>query len=247
MSEPTRILVIENDDAFAQAMQQAMQRKFEAEVVIAEDCATARSILSSSSFDLVTLDYLLPEGTGIDFLKEIKPELGFTQVVMVTGRGDENTAAEAYRAGAAGYIIKDREFSTMLLSILQRAIDQSRMEKSLRESEARYRRLFETADDGIAILEADTGLVIDANPSLEDLLGNGREEMVGRSMAELGAFKDPDEADKLLSEVKENGRARRDRLSLESGDDAPVEVEFVGNLFDADGTGLIQCNFRGLA
>jgi DNA-binding NtrC family response regulator len=127
VEEPTKVLVIDNDPEFADTMKMALQKKFGAEVSIAEDCTSARSILSSSSFDLITLDYLLPESTGVDFLNEIRPTLGFTRVVMLTGRGDEKTAAEAYRAGAVGYIIKERDFSTVLLSILERAIDQSRV------------------------------------------------------------------------------------------------------------------------
>ena len=247
MSESTRILVIDNDPIFAETLQGALQKRFGAEVVIAEDCTSARNILSSSSFDLITLDYLLPESTGVDFLEEIKPALGFTQVVMVTGKGDENTAAQAYRAGAVGYIIKDRDFSVMLLSILERAIEQSRMEKSLRDSEVRYRRLFEAARDGILIMDADTGLVIDVNPFLEDLLGYSREEMVGKNPLDIGAFKEIRESEVLFSELREKGYLRREHLLLKSKDDRPVDVEFIGNAYLADRARLIQCNVRNLA
>ena len=247
MSESTRILVIDNDPIFAETLRLALQKRFRAEVVIAEDCTSARNILSSSSFDLITLDYLLPESTGVDFLEEIKPALGFTQVVMVTGKGDENTAAQAYRAGAVGYIIKDRDFSVMLLSILERAIEQSRMEKSLRDSEVRYRRLFEAARDGILIMDADTGLVIDVNPFLEDLLGYSREEMVGKNQSDIGAFKEIPESEVLFSELREKGYLRREHLLLKSKDDCQIDVEFVGNVYVADRTRLIQCNLRDLA
>ena len=247
MSESTRILVIDNDPIFAETLQGALQKRFGAEVVIAEDCTSARNILSSSSFDLITLDYLLPESTGVDFLEEIKPALGFTQVVMVTGKGDENTAAQAYRAGAVGYIIKDRDFSVMLLSILERAIEQSRVEKSLRDSEVRYRRLFEAARDGILIMDADTGLVIDVNPFLEDLLGYSREEMVGKNPLDIGAFKEIPESEVLFSELREKGYLRREHLLLKSKDDRPVDVEFIGNAYLADRARLIQCNVRNLA
>ena len=247
MSESTRILVIDNDPIFAETLRLALQKRFRAEVVIAEDCTSARNILSSSSFDLITLDYLLLESTGVDFLEEIKPALGFTQVVMVTGKGDENTAAQAYRAGAVGYIIKDRDFSVMLLSILERAIEQSRMEKSLRDSEVRYRRLFEAARDGILIMDADTGLVIDVNPFLEDLLGYSREEMVGKNPLDIGAFKEIPESEVLFSELREKGYLRREHLLLKSKDDCPVDVEFIGNAYLADRARLIQCNVRNLA
>src|SRR5690242_5627686 len=57
-------------------------------------------------------------------------------------------------------------------------------------SELRYRRLFETAQDGILILDADTGKIIDANPFLLDLLDYPFEELRGRKLWEIGQFKD---------------------------------------------------------
>jgi len=61
---------------------------------------------------------------------------------------------------------------------------------ALDASEARYRRLFETAKDGIFILDAATGHIIDVNPFLVQLLGYGREDLVGRQLWELGPFHD---------------------------------------------------------
>ena len=53
------------------------------------------------------------------------------------------------------------------------------LELALEESELRYRRLFETAQDGILILDADTGQIIDVNPFLLDLLDYPFESMIG--------------------------------------------------------------------
>lgn len=74
-------------------------------------------------------------------------------------------------------------------------VDQARMpadknQLSLQESEIRYRRLFEAAQDGILILDANTGLITDANPYLTKMLGYSREELVTRKLWEVGAFKD---------------------------------------------------------
>src|SRR6476469_10064700 len=61
---------------------------------------------------------------------------------------------------------------------------------ALEVSELRYRRLFETAQDGILILDADTGKIIDVNPFLLDLLDYLFESMIGRRLWEIGQFKD---------------------------------------------------------
>lgn len=68
--------------------------------------------------------------------------------------------------------------------------DKRGVEQSLRNSELRYRRLFESAQDGILILNAETGSISDVNPYLIDMLGYSREELVEKKLWEIGAFKD---------------------------------------------------------
>ena len=58
-------------------------------------------------------------------------------------------------------------------------IDEEYKLLTLEESEARYRRLFETAKDGILILDGDTGRIVDANPFLQDMLGYSERELIG--------------------------------------------------------------------
>ena len=63
-----------------------------------------------------------------------------------------------------------------------------RIEQVIHASELSYRRLFETARDGILILDADSGRISDANPYLVELLGFSHDEMVGRTVGELSPF-----------------------------------------------------------
>ncbi|MGE5446039.1 MAG: PAS domain S-box protein, partial [Ignavibacteriales bacterium] len=62
--------------------------------------------------------------------------------------------------------------------------------EALKASEARYRRLFETAKDGILILDANTEKIIDSNPFIEDILGYSHDELAGRTLWEIGPFRD---------------------------------------------------------
>src|SRR4030065_997485 len=68
--------------------------------------------------------------------------------------------------------------------------ERKRIEDVLKASEVRYRRLFETAKDGILILDADTGRITDANPFLQDLLGYSHAELLGQRLWEIGPFRD---------------------------------------------------------
>lgn len=64
------------------------------------------------------------------------------------------------------------------------------IELSLKESEFRYRRLFESAEDGVLISDAVTGMIVDVNPYLIKMPGYSREEFIKKKLWEVGAFRD---------------------------------------------------------
>jgi PAS domain S-box-containing protein len=241
-----RILVIEDDLALAPTLKRLLKKKLGAEVVVAEDCGRARETLVSSSFDLITLDYQLPDGDGLDLLEEIKPHIGLTPVIMVTGHGDERTAMRAFEAGASGYVVKDKRLTSILPSTLEQALEHRLTEESLLASEARFRRLFEAAKDGILLLEAETGMITDVNPFLKDLLGYTREEMLGSTLWEIGPFRDVAESKELFSKLQQEAYVRYEHLPLQTKDGRSVDVEFVSNVYDVDHTKVIQCNIRDI-
>src|SRR5688572_31115910 len=68
-------------------------------------------------------------------------------------------------------------------------------QSTLAASEARYRRLFETAQDAILILDAEQAraTIVDANPFVIDLLGYSLNELIGKELWEIGLFSDKEE------------------------------------------------------
>jgi PAS domain S-box-containing protein len=117
-------------------------------------------------------------------------------------------------------------------------------EPNVHVSEERYRRLFETAQDGILILEAETGRVTDANPFLVNLLGFSRSEMVGKTVGELSPFKDFVSNQAMLKQVQNDGYVRYEDLPLETSDGRQIAVEFVSNVYECGDKKVIQCNIR---
>lgn len=115
---------------------------------------------------------------------------------------------------------------------------------ALRHSEVRYRRLFETAKDGILILDAETGKITDANPFLEVLLGYSRTELLGRELWEIGPFKDVAASRDAFRELQRNEYIRYEDLPLETKDHERRSVEFVSNVYLENDTRVIQCNIR---
>ncbi len=117
---------------------------------------------------------------------------------------------------------------------------------AIRESEVRYRRLFETARDGILILDAQTGEITEANPFLCELLGYSRAELLGKELWEIGVFEDQAASRAAFAHLQQSGYDRHEDLPLKTRDKKHVEVEFVSNVYLAGETSVIQCNIRDI-
>jgi PAS domain S-box-containing protein len=116
--------------------------------------------------------------------------------------------------------------------------------EALAASEVRYRRLFESAKDGILILDAETGLVMDVNPFLIELLGLAREEFLGKEIWQLGLFADIVANQESFRELQQKEYIRYEDKPLRTADGRKVDVEFVSNVYQANGLRVIQCNIR---
>jgi PAS domain S-box-containing protein len=117
---------------------------------------------------------------------------------------------------------------------------------ALRGSEKRYRRLFESAQDGILILDAFTGKVEDVNPFLIKLLGYSYEDFWGKYIWEIGTFRDISSSKEAFKDLQKNQYIRYEDLPLETADGRIVEVEFVSNVYLVDHAKVIQCNIRDI-
>src|SRR6185436_18938496 len=119
---------------------------------------------------------------------------------------------------------------------------------SLAASEARYRRLFETAQDAILILDADQAraTIVDANPFVIDLLGYSLDELTGKELWEIGLFADKEQSKAAMERLQEIGYIRYEDMPLETKQGKRVEVEFVSNSYMVGDEKVIQCNIRDI-
>jgi PAS domain S-box-containing protein len=122
-----------------------------------------------------------------------------------------------------------------------------RAEKDLKVSEVRYRRLFEAAQDGILILETETGKIIDVNPFLIEMLGYSREEFIDKKLWEIGLLKDIAASKEAFRQLQERKYIRYEHLPLQVKNGRSREVEFVSNSYRVDGREVIQCNIRDIS
>ena len=125
-------------------------------------------------------------------------------------------------------------------------IDHESKQITLDESEARYRRLFETAKDGILILDGDTGRITDVNPFLQDMLGYTKAELMGKALWEIGPVKDIPASQDAMRELQRNEYIRYEDIPLETKAGERRQVEFVSNVYLVNGWRVIQCNIRDI-
>lgn len=168
--EQLTILIIEDDPPFAEVLSQMLELDFGADVVVTRDCASARQALSSRDFGLVTVDYLIPGGNGLELLAEIRALEDPPPVIMVTGHGDERIASEAFQKGAAGYVVKDGRATALLPETIKAILERESYRKALKEAERMFHLLTDNMSDNIWILDFHLNTIY-VSPSIEKIYG----------------------------------------------------------------------------
>ncbi len=134
----------------------------------------------------------------------------------------------------------------ILAGSLREVSDRTRAQHALEASEIQYRRLFESAKDGILILDGDTGKIVDANPFLCGLIGYSHDELLTHHLWELGLFKDIAASKESFADLQSKGYVRHEHLPLETNMGKRIDVEFVSNVYRVNGRNVIQCNIRDI-
>ncbi|MGZ3579387.1 MAG: two-component system sensor histidine kinase NtrB, partial [Syntrophales bacterium] len=124
--------------------------------------------------------------------------------------------------------------------------ERNEAEEALKASETSYRRLFESAMDGILLLDADTGQITNVNPYLIEMLGYSHNEFLGKKLWEIGLFKHIAESQAGFQKLQSEKYIRYENLPLESKEGRHIDVEFVSNVYLEDRQKVIQCNIRDI-
>lgn len=141
---------------------------------------------------------------------------------------------------------EENHHSELILMALADVTANREAAKKTERSEQRYRRLFESARDGILILNAETMAIVDANPYMTEILGYSKEEFCGKLLWEIGLFKDKAESEAAVDTLRETGYVRYEDLPLESDEGLVREVEFICNVYREGDQEVAQCNIRDI-
>lgn len=116
-----------------------------------------------------------------------------------------------------------------------------------RAAELRYRRLFESARDGILLVDAATGEILDINPYVEQLLGYTRKELAGRKLWETEPIQNLPKVRSAVERIRDRGVFRFDDLTLRTKDGRDLQVEVIANLYSEGDRQAIQFNMRDVS
>jgi len=141
---------------------------------------------------------------------------------------------------------RNGEHPNLVLLAIEDVTERRRADTALQESELRFRRLFQTAKDGILILDTSLGMIIDANPFMCGLLGYELDDFLGKELWEIGLFRDKKASREAYRELLAEGYIRYEHLPLKTKSGEEVEVEFVSNLYTVGNRQVAQCNIRDI-
>jgi PAS domain S-box-containing protein len=210
--------------------------------------------------DLILMDINLSNNLdGTEVAKIILKEHDIP-ILFLSAHTEREVVDRTENITSYGYVVKDSGITVLDASIkmalrLHKAymdvknqkIEIENKEKNLQVYEKRYRRLFESAKDGILILNADTGIIVDVNPFLINMLGYSKEQFLTKHIWDISMPDNIDYSKEMFKELQEKEYVRYEDMPLETSDGLPRHVEFVSNVYSVDGDKVIQCNIRDIS
>ncbi len=180
-NEPIKVLLIEDNPDHAQLIQEllAQDRNEQFNLACAERLSTGLKLITKGSIDVVLLDLSLPDGQRLDSFVRVRDHAPHLPIIVLTGLDDEMLAVKAVQQGAQDYLVKGRVDSNLLGRALLYAIARKQLEEALKQSEQRYRTLFQYSGTAMAIAESDMTISM-VNKEFEKLTGYLRNQIEGK-------------------------------------------------------------------
>lgn len=230
MKESVRILLVEDLPSDAQLADYEISKIFKDYILkVVETEADFISHMEEFLPDIIISDYQLPEFDGMSALKIVLEKSPFTPVIILTGSMNEDTAVECMKAGAVDYVIKEhikRLGSAMINALEQKEVklQRNRMEQQLRESEEKFRTLFQNHAAVKLLINPESGKIVDANDAAAKFYGWSAEELKSMDISGINALL-PEEIQAL---IKNAARTKNSSFELKhikaDGSDVAVEV-----------------------
>ncbi|GCF12588.1 hypothetical protein Harman_05230 [Haloarcula mannanilytica] len=176
-----RTLVVDDSDFFAEMTADTLTQQHDIDSVAANSADEALDRLDAEGFDCVVSDYEMPEMDGLELLESIRETNSSIPFILLTGRGDEETASAAIKAGVADYLLKlevveDKQYGR-LANRIENVVSQERTRR-------KFESLVADSPDGIVHLTTD-GTILSVNPSMADWLDDDPDTLIGQTLDDV--------------------------------------------------------------
>ncbi len=186
--KPITILLLEDNPGDARLLREYLREETPDQYQIkhSKKLNTGLNRLAKEKPDIILLDLDLPDCQGLDTFTQLQTEAPDVPIVILTGLSDSDQAIKAVQAGAQDYLVKGEVNNELLVRAIQYAIERKQAETALRESEERFRGIFENTTIGIYRTSTD-GRILLANPAIIQMLGyDSFEELAQRNLEQSG-------------------------------------------------------------
>ena len=228
------VLVVEDHPDIVIGLQDLLQHDGY-DVVVAGTCAAAIALATQQRFNAILLDLTLPDGDGLDVLREVHSRDPSLPVIIVTAHIAQERTVGTLAKGAFAYLTKpyDREELRQTLrraiGVKELAVKAERAEQSLTESEHRFQSLVESATDGIVVANG-RGIVVSWNRAATRIFGYSTEEMIGQPLTRIMPERYREAHERGMARVEATGKGRLIGSVIElhglrkSGEEFPIEL-----------------------
>jgi PAS domain S-box-containing protein len=240
MNPSLRVLIVEDSEDDMLLMLRELRRGgYTPDYIRVDTPAAMEAALDRQSWDIVIADYTLPAFSAPEALKLMQSQQQDLPFIIVSGTIGEDTAVAAMKAGAHDYIIKGN--LARLVPAVERELREAQerhkrhsAEQALRESEARYRLLFESNPNPIWVFDLETLAFLAVNQSAVNHYGYTKEEFLSMTIADIGPRNDIDRLRQTISTFTPDQNYMGVWKHLKK-DGSAIDVEILANIFSFAG------------
>ena len=221
---PIRVLLIDDDEMALHLTRAIFDQIPRATFALeaARTFAEGEAAIARAEHDVYLVDYLLGDESGIELVRRARVARNRAPMILLTGKGRYEVDVQAMEAGVSDYLEKARVDPDRMERAIRYAIERTRAEAALRDSEARHRGMFDHLPIGLYRTTVD-GELLDANPALVQILGHPDRDTLAFVYAQ-NFFVNPAHRQTFLNRLDQFGVIRGFESDLKRPDGRVVRV-----------------------